>query len=380
MGTAGKYGFIYPPSSQKHGAKGNFAMAFAFFHGWLGHPLLPVDERRQQAIHASFAPSGHDADAGQSRPLSPGIHAKSPSMITPDALSHAHFSNLPVRASTSKRNVILHTSESPPNSLPSNGRVAFLVRGESYRLGGRNLDTSQAGGCNTGGTDSQNQATHSLLNLLVQPLEARGNHVDMFVTETSGVKSPCPLVEPGLQAIYQGNRNRSVVFRTAVRMASQADSIRLALDFLKESADDRVESVYDLVLIVRHDMVWTEAIHKWPPPADFSRFSFMSACEKRSGDAEKCVSDTLLLMPGSLFPAFDSVAGAAGSRCFVADFRHGSGHECSGAITKATGLPPSLVTDYVPRGSVRRATPLGWLIGTPPEALDIRKMDKPREE
>jgi hypothetical protein len=270
----------------------------------------------------------------------------------------------------------LHANENPSNSLPSNGRVAFLVRGEAYRLGGRNLDTAQAGGCNEGGTESQNQATDSLLKLLVQPLEARGNQVDMFVTETSGVESPCLLVEPGLQAMYQGQRNRSVVFRTAVRMGSQADSMRLALDFLKESAHGRVESVYDLVLLVRHDMVWTEAIHKWPPPADFSRFSFTGACEKRAGGAEKCVSDTLLVIPGSLFPAFDSVAGAEGSKCFEASFRHGSGHECSGAITRATGQAPSLVTDYVPRASVRRANPLFWLIGTPPDAMDVRKMDK----
>merc|ERR1719261_694829 len=96
---------------------------------------------------------------------------------------------------------------------------------------------------------------------------------------------------------------------------------------------------------------------------------------KAPGDAENCVSDTLLVIPGRLFPAFDSVAGAEGSKCFEASFRHGSGHECSGAITKATGQAPSLVTDYVPRGSVRRPNPLCWLIGTPPDKLDRRKMD-----
>ena len=48
------------------------------------------------------------------------------------------------------------------------------------------------------GAESQNEATHSLLRLLVQPLEARGNQVDMFVTETSGVGSPCPLVRRAL--------------------------------------------------------------------------------------------------------------------------------------------------------------------------------------
>jgi len=326
--------------------------ALAFVHGWLGHPLQPVDE---WPTHTHLSPLA--------------VRASIASVSFIDQ----------TRGNVAERNVSLHTNKSPSKSLTSNGRVAFLVRGEAYRLGGRNLDTAQAGGCNEGGTESQNQATRSLLKLLVQPLEARGNQVDMFVTETSGVATPCPLVEPGLQAMYQGNRNRTVVFRTAVRMASQADSMRLALDFLKESAHGRVASIYDLVLIVRHDMVWTEPIHEWPPPADFSRFSFTSACEKRAGDAENCVSDTLLVIPGSLFPAFDSVACAEGSKCFEASFRHGSGHECSGAITEAMGQPPSLVTDYVPRGSVRRPNPLCWLIGTPPEALDVRKMDKPRE-
>ena len=318
--------------------------AVAFAQGWLGHPLQPFYER---PTHTHFA-----------------------------LLANASVSLVDrTRSDVAERDVSLNTNTGASTSLPSNGRVAFLVRGEAYRLGGRNLDTAQAGGCNEGATESQNQATHSLLKLLVQPLEARGNQVDMFVTETSGVESPCPLVEPGLKAVYQGHRNRTVLFRTAVRMGSQADSMRLALDFLKESAHGRVESVYDLVLLVRHDMVWTEAIHKWPPPADFSRFSFTSACEKRAGDAENCVSDTLLVIPGSLFPAFDSVAGAEGSKCFEASFRHGSGHECSGAITRATGQAPSLVTDYVPRASVRRANPLFWLIGTPPEAADLRKMD-----
>ena len=329
--------------------------AIAFAHGWLGHTHFSTLE-----------------------PLQPFYERP----------THTHFSTLAnasvslvdrTRGDVAERDDS-HTNASASTSLPSNGRVAFLVRGEAYRLGGRNLDTAQAGGCNEEGAESQNEATHSLLKLLVQPLEARGNQVDMFVTETSGVGSPCPLVEPGLKAMYQGHRNRTVLFRTAVRMESQADSMRLALDFLKESARGRVESIYDLVLIVRHDMVWTEAIHKWPPPADFTRLSFTSACEKRAGDAENCVSDTLLVIPGRMFPAFDSVAGSQGSKCFEASFRHGSGHECSGAITKATGQAPSLVTDYVPRGSVRRPNPLCWLIGTPPDKLDRRKMDKPREQ
>jgi hypothetical protein len=400
----------------------------SFLQSWLCHPLQPVDERVQEAKRIYLASVARDADTRE-RESFHAVWERSVAAAA-DALStHTHVSPLPVRASASitalslgdqpqkalevawtkhtkkrrpqvqgnvaERRVFLHgaqeatvhrgvsarrverAKDANPNSLPSNGRVAFLVRGEAYRLGGRNLDTAQAGGCQEGGVKSQKQATYSLLKLLVQPLEERGNKVDMFVTETSGVQVPCPLVA-GLHAMYEGNRSRTAVFRTTVRMASQADSMRFALDFLKQRAHGRVESVYDLVLIVRHDMVWTEAIDKWPSPADFSKFSFFSACEKRSGDPENCVSDTLLLMPGSLFPAFDSVAGSEGSKCFVASFRHGSGHECSGAVTKATGQSPSLVTDYVPRGSVRRPNPLGWLIGTPPDELDRRKMAKPR--
>ena len=59
-------------------------------------------------------------------------------------------------------------------AAPSYGRVAFIVRGEAFRLGGRNLDTSQAGGCKKQGAEPQREATQTLLNLMVSPLEARG--------------------------------------------------------------------------------------------------------------------------------------------------------------------------------------------------------------
>lgn len=262
-------------------------------------------------------------------------------------------------------------------AAPSYGRVAFIVRGEAFRLGGRNLDTSQAGGCKKQGAEPQREATQTLLNLMVSPLEARGNRVDMFITETSGEGAPCKMAHT-LQEMYQGGQNRTLSFKTVARMPSQADSVRLALDFFKEGVSGPVEDAYDLVLILRHDMVWTMAIDQWPRPADFSKFSFLSSCEKRAG--EKCVSDTFLMMPGSMFAAFDRVAGSEGSRCFVASFRHGSGHECYDAISKAIGEPPVVATDYTPRGSVRRANPLGWLIGTPPDQLDVRKMDKLQRE
>ena len=141
--------------------------AIAFAHGWLGHTHFSTLE-----------------------PLQPFYERP----------THTHFSTLAnasvslvdrTRGDVAERDDS-RTNASASTSLPSNGRVAFLVRGEAYRLGGRNLDTAQAGGCNEEGAESQNEATHSLLKLLVQPLEARGNQVDMFVTETSGVGSPCP--------------------------------------------------------------------------------------------------------------------------------------------------------------------------------------------
>ena len=132
-------------------AKGNAARlrlgvqhmaAIAFAHGWLGHPLQPFYER---PTHTHFS-----------------------------TLANASVSLVDrTRGDVAERDDS-HTNASASTSLPSNGRVAFLVRGEAYRLGGRNLDTAQAGGCNEEGAESQNQATHSLLKLLVQPLEARG--------------------------------------------------------------------------------------------------------------------------------------------------------------------------------------------------------------
>ena len=77
-----------------------------------------------------------------------------------------------------------------------------------------------------------------------------------------------------------------------------------------------------------------------------------------------------------MFAPFDGLVGREGSKCFEPGFRHGAGHECYEAVADATGSMPTFATDYVPRGSVRRPNPLGWLIGTPPDDSDTRRMKK----
>jgi len=266
------------------------------------------------------------------------------------------------------------------NSLPSGGSVAIIIRGEAFRLGGRNEDASEQGGCKHEAADEQQEATRSMMQHVVWPLQARQNQVDIYATETSGIGAPCALA-PTLQSLYEevppqglatGGRVRVAAFAPVERLAGQAESMRFAMDMFKNAS---AGAAYDLIMFVRHDMIWTLAIDAWPPPVDFAKFSFLSRCQKnQGGDVEEwaklgrsCVNDVLLLVPGGMFAAFDETVGAEGGKCFEAGFRHGAGHECYEAVATATGEPPAFATDYVPRGSVRRPSPLGWLIGSPPD-------------
>ena len=274
-------------------------------------------------------------------------------------------------------------------ALPNNGRVAFIIRGEAFRNGGRNLAKDSQAGCQPEARGWQEMATRSFMEMMVQPLETRGNEVDLFVTETSGVNKSCEITD-SLRILFEekptvsaASSNRIKAFAPIARLEGQAESLRFALDLFKNSSTS--PEAYNLIMVVRHDMIWTLAINDWPPPADFSKFAFMSLCQHSAGGPNdwangkfdrshsSCVSDVMLCMPGSSFAAFDGVVGKPGAKCFEPQYRHGAGHECYEVMAEAIGQTPTFATDYMPTGTVRRAGPLGWLIGTPAQRGDIRK-------
>ena len=160
-------------------------------------------------------------------------------------------------------------------------------------------------------------------------------------------------------------------------MGSQADSMRFALDLFKNAST--TIAAYNLVMFVRHDMVWTKDIDMWPRPADFSKFSFVPLCQNNQGGVDdwvrigrSCVNYVMQFMPSKLFQAFDLVVGTP--KCFNSNFRHGDGHECYEAVAQATGQKPGFATGYVPSGSVRRPLPLAFLIGTRADKKDQKRL------
>jgi hypothetical protein len=284
------------------------------------------------------------------------------------------------------------------STLPSRGLVALIVRGEAFRFDVDEVHKKKTDGvahtlgCQPQAAPLQEQATRSLVRQLVWPLERRLNHVHIFATETSGVCRGCILTR-SLRPIFAerpANRsgyNRVRRFNVVKRQAGQAESLRLALDTFKNASGVPAPSAYDLFLLVRFDMVWTMPIDKWPPPADFRTLSFLGPCrdQERFGPVDTwgaaraapwaalnpygihgCMSDLLMMMPGKMFEAFDGVVGRRHSMCYDRDVRGGAGHGCFPALATATGSRPGFVTDYAsPNGTLRRATPLGWIMGTP---------------
>ncbi len=77
------------------------------------------------------------------------------------------------------------------------------------------------------------------------------------------------------------------------------------------------------------------------------------------GPPTKCVQDSLHIVPGRLFPAFDFTVGLKGSRCFDGSYKE-SGHGCFSPLEERAG-PVGLVLPmdvWRPLHDVREVSPL----------------------
>eukprot|EP00928_Gymnodinium_smaydae_P004277 TRINITY_DN11474_c1_g1_i1.p1 TRINITY_DN11474_c1_g1~~TRINITY_DN11474_c1_g1_i1.p1 ORF type:complete len:285 (-),score=16.40 TRINITY_DN11474_c1_g1_i1:59-913(-) len=225
----------------------------------------------------------------------------------------------------------------PSADLPRNGRVAILVRGESFRKG------RHTSGCNSDADAQavQLRSTQSLISGVIRPLEELGNKVEIVATDKS-----CSLT-PALLKLLE----RWVLKFETVRGEHQGDNMRAALQLFKATLDP---VQYDLVFVVRHDEVFHVPINYWGPGAaaaaslditpetmsflnaNFSKMNFFSRCQLRAGEAfggDLCVYDLIHIMPGRLFPAFDATIGSTPG-CFFTD-PVGNGHNCYRAMSQA---------------------------------------------
>ena len=245
------------------------------------------------------------------------------------------------------------------------GRVAIVLRGQAFR--GAAVITSSGpsglGGCSPYAEISEQlEATTSLRTQIIEPLERCAHPVDVYVTECSTGRG-CPLLPRLLSTLREGAAGveRVVAVRSQCSSSGQAHNVRFALEAFKAATAHRVPpgvspsaavASYSLIVLTRHDLVWTSPIVHWQH-ANFSRIGFLSGCEpwrcthcggpadapgsRYGGPPSRCVQDSLHLIPGSLFDAFDAAVGKRGTHCFDGSNKE-SGHACGGAVEASAGV------------------------------------------
>lgn len=220
--------------------------------------------------------------------------------------------------------------------LPKDGRVAILFRGEGFR------DIEHAKPkpfCVQEAEQSQLDWTQTFMEKVVEPLEDRGNELDIVFTDV-----PCDMNKELVKFL---GTNR-VVKVAEFDSETQGDNMRQAMDVFSSTLD--VKS-YDLVIIVRHDLVWRKPITDWN--VNFQHFLFMAHCELGAGknvDGDYCVFDHFQFMPGELFETFHEVVSE--QQCFIGLHGHDCYRPTKAAVQKANGTV-SLVTDWRPNSNVK---------------------------
>lgn len=214
--------------------------------------------------------------------------------------------------------------------LPSGARFVILLRGETFRY-----DKEGVGRifCETDAEEMQTRVTRSLLTKVIEPLESQRNSIDIVFTGP-----PCRLDEQ-LVGILGHRVKASAHFPSS----GQSTSIRQSLEFLNSlyGGPDSVAASFDYVLIQRNDLQWVANVDDWT--ASWTEFNFLAHCAEKASilnlkwnGGEKCVWDTLHLMPGKMYSAFNDAVGTIsdGYKCFR-EKNDQNGHACYFAITAA---------------------------------------------
>lgn len=220
--------------------------------------------------------------------------------------------------------------------LPKHGRVAILFRGEGFR---DIKHPKPKPFCVKEAKKSQLHYTQTFMSNVVEPLEAHGNELEIVFTNI-----PCKMNKDLVDFLGK----KRVVKVAEFDSETQGDNMRQAMDVFNTTLDAKA---YDLVIIVRHDLVWKIPISDWD--VDFEEFLFMAHCELGAGkivDGDFCVFDHFQFMPGQLFETFHEVVSE--SLCF----KDIHGHDCyrptKAAVEKAQGQV-GLVTNWRPPGNVK---------------------------
>ena len=194
--------------------------------------------------------------------------------------------------------------------------VALLYRGETYRWG-----------CDEVGVAKQRSVLTAYRRMLIEPLEATGHCVHIFLVMDRG----CPARDGEIER-WAGDR---LAFSRRVHTYSQPENARSVLDLY---AADGAPARYDFTAIVRYDVHLLTPWHRWGcRRLDATVMSFAAKCDRRMWNSFNCTSDLLYVIPRALFAAFSSQVGrrvgvSEGGRaehcCFNMQCLGHGGHGC----------------------------------------------------
>jgi hypothetical protein len=225
-------------------------------------------------------------------------------------------------------------------NFPRNARVALVLRGASFRNQKRKnvaclyseeygQDTNEERGEDTHAFRLQRNATESLVEHVIMPLEQAGNTVDVIVTDHH-----CPLTRK--IATWIGDsaghpRVKVVSSQPPDADVEQRHNLMFALDELAKyswvkgkDAADGVAAKYSYVFVMRHDTVWIQPVTAWPT-ADFSKVLWPYICGKWGAH------DLFTVMPASYFGSYYKTLEL--NECF----KGVDGHFCIHAMGKREG-------------------------------------------
>lgn len=246
------------------------------------------------------------------------------------------------------------------DTLPRGGCITVILRGEPFR----------STDCDANATDARVQrqldATGSLFRRIVRPLANLGNDVRLVVTacrsaHESSRGSPCDaLIQSLLLPLFQyewSSISTLASWNSTCVSQHQGAAVSIALEQARHSPRRAECKRDDLVILTRHDILWTMDIDRWPT-ANFSTVVFPSRLENGSAFGDEGVNDVLIASPGALFVGVADIL----PRCWARwrgpdgverDDHVPQGHYCGTVIQRELRVPISVATDWRPKIALR---------------------------
>ena len=169
---------------------------------------------------------------------------------------------------------------------------ALLFRGVAYRFG-----------CDGPGLHLQDAVMQSYQDMIVEPLEACGSTVHIFLAvDMRGCANST--LHGRLRSSFESSRIKR--YGILVNTTSQLANVRQSLNLYLPSAQE-----YDMLIFTRYDVRLLQPYRSWPGCQSADRIGIARRCELMQWDQWNCSSDILFLVPRAHLAAFNASIGVA---------------------------------------------------------------------